>query len=69
LAEHGIHVVIRNGKSSAPGKTVSALRCACRKATPGGYSVFDSALNRMQNAEWQFPQEIATLHATSNVNK
>jgi hypothetical protein len=33
------------------------------------YSVFDSALNRMQDAEWQFPQEIATLHDTFDVNK
>jgi hypothetical protein len=34
-----------------------------------GYSVFDSALNRMRCAEWQFPQEIATLHDAGDANK
>jgi hypothetical protein len=27
-----------------------------------GYSIFDSALYRKPEAEWRFPQEIATLH-------
>jgi hypothetical protein len=33
------------------------------------YSVFDSALDRMRNAKWLFPQEEATLHDVGDVNK
>lgn len=33
---------------------------------PSFYSVFDSPLNRTSDAEWQFPQEIATLRDDGN---
>jgi hypothetical protein len=33
------------------------------------YGVFDSALYRMKNVEWQFPQEIATFSDDRDVNK
>jgi hypothetical protein len=34
----------------------------------GGYSVFDSALDRMHNAKWLFHQEKATLHDVGDVD-
>jgi hypothetical protein len=33
------------------------------------YSGFDSALYRNREAEWLFPQEEATFHDASDVNK
>jgi hypothetical protein len=33
------------------------------------YSVFDSALYRMHNVKWLFPQEKAALHDVGDVNK
>jgi hypothetical protein len=38
------------------------LQSLKRQLQSGGYSVFDSALNRMQNAEGQFRQKIDPLH-------
>jgi hypothetical protein len=33
------------------------------------YSVFDSALDRMNHAKWLFHQEKATLYGVGDVNK
>jgi len=40
-------------------------RKAWRRLRTNDYSVFDSGLNRIEEAEWQFPQEIATLHVAA----
>jgi hypothetical protein len=34
-----------------------------------GYSVYDSALGRMKNVEWQFHQEIATFRIDGDIDK
>jgi hypothetical protein len=54
----------RGGKSAVPVQhsLKMGLQSPKRQLQSGGYSVFDSALNRKQNAKDQFPQEIDPPH-------
>jgi hypothetical protein len=57
-----------NGKRSAVEGPAVAF-CFSNDCRIGPYSVFDSALDRMHNATWLFPQEKATLPDVSDVSK